>query len=208
MAKLKINTAVLSAKQDYQLDSGSITPNTHGTKKFFPITVTATAGSNILSNIVLNNNLIIDDLGGIGYKEEYGHGKNTVLHFGINSSNITVTPFSQGVVSVLGEYPTLAPPRVVQQSGSIPASSTTREQIASSVVHHTLEKVILYDAVNGLLDEDQTKTVLVDIFAREKGGLKLLPNGNIEVHTVVLYKQSANVIGNAVGKHKISINRP
>ena len=74
-----------------------------------------------------------------------------------------------------------------------------------AIRHHPLEMKIFKNAVEHLLDDDDCKTVLVDIFARDGNMLKVdKSEEQFEVHTVVLYKNPAD----SSGKHSILVIDP
>jgi len=132
-----------------------------------------------LDKIVFDNSE--DDL---YYKEHYKYKDNEVMRYGINASNIKVD-LERSLI--LGESINLID--TTKQIDKSVKSNQYKLEDAKLVKHHTLEIHLLQQAINHLLNnETNNKTVLVSIFARENGAIKILKNGYTETHTVVLYK--------------------
>jgi len=73
---------------------------------------------------------------------------------------------------------------------------------AEAVTHHELEKDVFVEAIKHLLTSDQ-RTVIVDIFARVSGAIKI-QDGEVEIHSVLLYKNPVS----ASGKFEIVVIDP
>jgi hypothetical protein len=133
----------------------------------------------------------------VHYQEYYEHKGNEVGRFAINYSNIKANLEDK---TILKEAADLID--TTQQVKKSVKSSQYKLEDAQKISHHGLEKYILQQAINQLL-ESEGKTVLVDIFARENGAIKILEDSVPETHTVVLYKNPAQE-----GKHEIVVIDP
>ena len=122
------------------------------------------------------------------YIDKYSHKDNEVIRFGINASNINI---DQSLLGAQIKCNISASKRSVFEKGGI-----------TKVSLHSLEKQLLQEAVTHLLNLADTKTVLVDIFARVEGQIRI-DNGIPETHTVVLYKNLA-----VNGKHEVLVIDP
>ena len=122
------------------------------------------------------------------YVDKYTYSDNKVMRFGINASNINI---DQSLLGAQIKCNISASKRSVFEKGGI-----------TKVSLHLLEKQLLQEAVTHLLNLADTKTVLVDIFARVEGQIRI-ENGIPETHTVVLYKNLA-----VNGKHEVLVIDP
>ena len=137
------------------------------------------------------------------YVDKYSYKNNEVMRFGINYKNIIINDKDS---LILDEKVELYNPKKQKSKNS--QSTVGIEQIAKSISHHFLEKELLEKSINYLLESNNdTNTVLVDIFARDNGGIKK-DQENIdcpEIHTVVLYK---NPIKLGQNKHEVLVIDP
>ena len=131
------------------------------------------------------------------YKEYYEHKGNKVSRFAINCSEIKVDIEDK---KILGESADLID--TTKQVEKSAKSSQYKLENAQQIVHHSLEKQIVQEAISELLAGDG-KTILVDIFARVNGAVKILKDGIPETHTILLYKNPAQE-----EKHEISVIDP
>lgn len=226
MAKLQISTSHNSYKETKAEYEGSITPTTRTqAKKFFDVSFATNIDSDgdkddseIITVSGGSSDLMTGTNGLVVYEETYKYGTidgktpNEVLHYGINGSSLETKgdPIISSLVELLGEKVVVlkkgseadkdkdkdkVKEKTKERSSDI---SKTQAEIDKGVVHHSLEKSLLEKAVKHLLSTENAKTVLVDIFAREKGAVKFEQYAGsskqvVEVHTVVLYKQSSSV---------------
>jgi hypothetical protein len=114
------------------------------------------------------------------YKEIYKYKNNTTVHFAIRDLNIKDFNFS--------EEKDFKDFRGNKEKLSMSGKTEKFKIEVNKIQLNSFEKNLLKDAVNDLLSDDSKKTVLLDIFARTNGEIKLDNEGNIETHTVVLYK--------------------
>jgi len=122
---------------------------------------------------------------GLYYKEYYDYNGNKVTRLAINYSNIKADLDRK---KILGESTDLID--TTQKAEKSVKSSQYKLEDAEKVVHHSLEVKLIQQAISQLLDRAD-KTILVDIFARENGAVKVLKDYIPETHTVVLYKNPA-----------------
>lgn len=131
----------------------------------------------------------------IFYKEIYQYKGNIVTRFTMRDLNIKGFKFSENkdFQSFLGNKEKLS------MSGK-----TDKFKLGVSKIElNPLEKDLLNISINDLLNNIDKKAVLTDIFARTNGEIKLDKEGNIETHTVVLYKRPV-----FEGKHEIVVIDP
>ena len=134
----------------------------------------------------------------VWYKDEYSHFESKVTRYGINSNAVKADLEKN---TILGEPVDLFDTtKKVEKSVK---SSQYKLEDAQKISHHGLEKYILQQAINQLL-ESKGKTVLVDIFARENGAIKVLKDSIPETHTIVLYKNPPSIDK----KHEILVIDP
>lgn len=153
-------------------------------------------------------------ISGIVYTEPYQFGKEvTVIHYGINSNRIEIKTASLALSSernILGQ-PTqviiIEPKKIgVKKTPSIGKDTATQRIQDEDVQHHPLEKSLLAKAITYLLSEKDTRTVVVDIFARDTATKAVkIKDGKVEIHAVVLYK---NGLAKVSDKHQISVIDP
>lgn len=111
------------------------------------------------------------------FKDLYKYGSDEVTRFGINTSNINPALAS------------IYTPSITKQASEKSKKSGTSSKNSESVKTLTpIEVFLLRKAVEHL---ETNKTVLVDIFDKENGGaIKLDEHQKLQIHTVVLYKNS------------------
>lgn len=159
--------AAMRTAAETEIKSYSITPRTH------------------TERVLLNNGTdcftIVDT---------FEYKTNKVLRFGINVLDQQVC-VANG--QMLSEVVTVAPSSPA--SGSRTASSSKYGPAeAKQVAMHRLEKTVLESAVQHLTCSVD-KVVLVDVFERTQGLLKVDAQNKPSVHTVVLYKDPAQTTG-------------
>jgi hypothetical protein len=165
-----------STTPDADIESGSITPTTLKSRTF-------------------------SDLDVVSFVEHYSYSSSNVLRYGIHAQELTAK-LDKGKGTLLGQ-------KIELFDESTGGMSTVRSskygpKDAEKVTHHPLEKFLLQQAIDHLLEEGQGRnTVLVDIFARKDNAIKLEQGDIPEVHTVVLYKNPA-----AGHKHVVSVIDP
>lgn len=116
------------------------------------------------------------------YIDKYQYLNHEVTRYGINSISLSVDLEKN---LILGEKEEII--KREDQSLSSVKSNKYTPQDAKKVILHPLEVDLINQAITHLLEPDR-RTVLVDIFARENGAVKLLENNHPEIHTTVLYK--------------------
>ncbi len=130
--------------------------------------------------------------------DNYEYNDNNVIRFGINTYTLTLDDIILEASEDI-ESKTEIVSRNIRSSSS---SSTNYKAIAESIIHTCVEKTVFERAVHYLLDNEDKKTVLVDILAREQHTIQMNEN-HPESHTLVLYK---NPVLN--GKHEILVIDP
>ncbi|MCC2646545.1 MAG: hypothetical protein K0R02_610 [Rickettsiaceae bacterium] len=113
---------------------------------------------------------------------------NEVLRFGLNPKAIKADFDKKEILS--------EPVYIMAYSDkpvSVSSSRYGREE-ASKIKLHSLEKELLKEAI-AYLSKSESNTVVVDIFARANGVIKAQASGDVEVHSVVLYKALTNEEG-------------
>jgi hypothetical protein len=132
------------------------------------------------------------------FREHYRYNDNSVVRYGINAS---ATKVNLKESTILDESTTLIDTTIkVEKSVK---SSQYKAEDAKKVTLHSLEKCLATQAINYLL-ESNNKTVLIDIFARDNGKVKILKDEIPEMHAVVLYKNPLDIDG----KHEILVIDP
>jgi len=129
----------------------------------------------------------------------YSYSNNKVVRYGIDSRNIEVNRNTQ----TLDGVPVIFYDQESQEKLS--QSTTAIKKAAETVQHHPLERHLVTESIKYLLAEVSHRTVLVDIFARENGAIKILASGYPETHTVLLYKNPPTI---ETGKHIVSVIDP
>jgi hypothetical protein len=128
------------------------------------------------------------------YQDKYQYRGNEVVRFGINVwalsepsglSTIDIEPIAlSDSASETSSAKELSHPSASKKSHS--------SQGKKSVIlpkYYTLEIDLLQKAITCLLDNEDCKTVVVDIFAQEAGELKIdKSSGRVETHAILLYK--------------------
>ncbi len=127
------------------------------------------------------------------YIDSFEYQGNQVLRYGINSRNVPLIGIENEGINLYNLS--------ASEEQSV-ASSKYKPEDAQRVRHHSLEKCLLKEAIGYLLDNHNCKTVLVDIFARLNGEIKVL-GGLPETHTVVLYKNPSKN-----NKHEVTVIDP
>lgn len=120
-----------------------------------------------------------------GYQFQNSY-KSRVLHFGINS----VYAKSKIAANLL-----------IADTDPALSQTSYAPEVIKAVKHHEIEVKLIQKAIEHLYTQKQD-TVLVDIFARhitkkdpaKNGLIRLDKNGDIETHTIVLYKQGNDVL--------------
>jgi len=133
------------------------------------------------------------------YIDQYSYSNNKVVRYGIDSRNIEVNRNTQ----TLDGVPVIFYDQESQEKLS--QSTTAIKKAAETVQHHPLERHLVTESIKYLLAEVSHRTVLVDIFARENGAIKILASGYPETHTVLLYKNPPTI---ETGKHIVSVIDP
>jgi hypothetical protein len=133
------------------------------------------------------------------YIDRYSYSNNNVVRYGIDSRNIEVDRDAQ----TLDKVPVVFYDQESQEKLS--QSTAAIKSAAETVQHHPLEKHLVTESIRYLLAEVSHRTVLVDIFARENGAVKILASGYPETHTVLLYKNPPTI---ETGKHIVSVIDP
>ncbi len=133
------------------------------------------------------------------YIDQYSYSNNKVVRYGIDSRNIEVNRNTQ----TLDRVPVIFYDQESQEKLS--QSTTAIKKAAETVQHHPLERHLVTESIKYLLAEVSHRTVLVDIFARENGAIKILASGYPETHTVLLYKNPPTI---ETGKHIVSVIDP
>ena len=129
------------------------------------------------------------------YKEIYKYKGNSVTRFAIKDLNIQGLKLSQeDLKKFIGDKEKL----------SMSGKTEKFKLDVSKIQLNSFEKDLLQDAVNDLLTDDSKKKVLLDIFARTNGEIKLDKDKNIETHTVILYKNTPTF----EGAHEIVVIDP
>ena len=125
-----------------------------------------------LDQVVFDKNPYEDLL----YKEVYRYKDNAVTRFAFDEKLLPYEKFSDS-----------------KQVGSWKSSkkSDAIKKNADFIELHELENHLLKQSISYLLDEKQ-KTVVVDIFARDKGQIKN-DEGFVELHSVVLVSQNKKI---------------
>ena len=122
-----------------------------------------------------------------------------VLRFGINHNNSALKEF------VINKYnQTIQNTIKISDTISDLSKKSKHDQFLEKIKSYTeqskdqitsIEKNIVTQAIN-YLDNTENKTVLVDLFVRDKGTgkIKFTKKNDIETHSVVLYKQDYNYL--------------
>ena len=131
------------------------------------------------------------------YKEIYQYENDTVTRFAIR--DLKVQDFNFSTEKDSKDF------RGNKEKLSMSGKTDKFKNEVSKIQLNSFEKKLLEDAVNDLLSNNNKHTVLLDIFARTNGEIKLDKDGNIETHTVVLYK---NPPKNGEGVHEIAVIDP
>lgn len=181
-----------------KVDSGSITPSTHKSRKNLDFAMLQTTQGSVNSlDIITGNEFFID-------RFSYDNTKSEVLRYGIDSSSIKVdtsVSITSNEAMVLGEKINFSTPSsIASKSGA----SKDKQAASKKIKHHNLEKLVFKEAVNYLLNDTHTNTILVHIFERDEDSLiKLNTSNQIKTHTVLLYKNPE-----VHGKHEILVIDP
>jgi hypothetical protein len=133
------------------------------------------------------------------YIDRYSYSNNNVVRYGIDFRNIEVDRDAK----TLDRVPVVFYDQESQEKLS--QSTAAIKKAAEIVQHHPLERHLVTESIKYLLAEASHRTVLVDIFARENGEIKLLVSGYPETHTVLLYKNPPTI---ETGKHIVSVIDP
>ena len=114
------------------------------------------------------------------YKEYYKYKNNEVTRFAINYSAVE----AESLKSIRTLDTTKE--KIESVKTTVYKDSKTKE-IINNLLHSDLEKHLIQEAVNHLLDNKDIKTVLVDILERNLDAV-VCDAGIPRIHTVVLYK--------------------
>lgn len=120
------------------------------------------------------------------FMDEYCAGNHKVLRYALDPRYINVDLTQHMVLNE--ETKTIDLKSQVSESsksGSTSSKYTLNE--VRAVELHSIEKMLLQRAIDYLLSGSD-RTVLLDIFARDKGTVKMVNNNQCEIHTILLYK--------------------
>jgi hypothetical protein len=128
------------------------------------------------------------------YKEYYEHKGNEVLRFAINDSKLNVEQLKEEGLSVFES----------SKENRVPSIKTSVYKAidTQNILHAKVEKFLVQEAISYLLNNKDTKVVLIDILARSIDQV-IFENGIPEIHTVLLYKNSATE-----NKHEVVVIDP
>ncbi len=203
-------SSTLAISSSSTSSSSPLTLSTITTAPSTSTITTATTTSTTLATVVAAPSILvpsssgISDINGIIYQEEYVFGKSQVSHFGINSNRLGTVTSGTYELDILGETVYLVIPGRGGSGFSAHSVTNPRNLKDDKVIHHPLEKALLQKAITHLINDKNSQTVLVDIFARVKGAVKFYDKEKkIEVHTIVLYK-----LPSTSGQHEILIIDP
>ncbi len=127
------------------------------------------------------------------YQDRYQYRGNEVVRFGINAwalpdpaslSNIDIEPIAPS-----DSASETSSTRESNPSASRKSHSSQGKKPVLLPKYYTLEIELLQKAITFLLEHEDHKTVVVDIFAQEAGELKIDKfSGQLETHAILLYK--------------------
>ncbi|MDF2965716.1 MAG: hypothetical protein K0Q51_1104 [Rickettsiaceae bacterium] len=126
-----------------------------------------------------------------------------VARFGINTLEMTnqVLELINIDYTAIGKEVAIPSGRASGVSRSKSGGSGRKKEDDQSILLHPLEINLLKDAINYL---EMHKVVLVDIFARDMGIIKLQENKLPEIHTIVVYKNNNYTNLNSLNNDSIS----
>jgi len=118
------------------------------------------------------------------FTENYQYAQQQVTRFGINAAEID--PAKDKELHVV--LPVLD---VTGKKQSTTRSNAYVPNDAKKVMHHSLEKLVMKQAVDHLFTT-KVNTVIIDILDHHNGEIKI-NNDKLEVHSVVLYKNPVDM---------------
>jgi hypothetical protein len=122
------------------------------------------------------------------YIDKYTHENSAVMRFGINTNKVDSNYLIQDKIDTI---------EITKKEGTSSIKTSTyrdikTQELIKNLFHSTVEKFLMSSAIDYLLDNKNTKVVLVDILERSVEIDKVtLENGVPRIHTVVLYKNPA-----------------
>jgi hypothetical protein len=168
---LSLNLLALSTSR-VEADVGemSITPRTFVSRTF--------------NQSILDNSKSTPDLNDYWFVDKFKNKEGyTVIRFGIDRKGILVDRFNS---TLLEEPVKIFSPSSNQST----TGSNNSTQYKPGVQHHKLEAHLVKQAIEYLVSNTNSSTVLVHIFERDGDSIKIDDSANPRTHTVLLYKNS------------------
>jgi len=126
------------------------------------------------------------------YKDTFKYAEQEITRFGINAKSLSPEIITTEGIEV----------QIIEGSEHTRSTGSYKQEDALAIQHHSLEKSLLQKSINHLLNNEDCRTVLVDIFERSKDKIKI-KGGIPKIHTVILYKNPPTD-----GKYEITVIDP